>query len=336
LTTFDVLGAYLRDVGRHPLLTAEDEVILGARMRAGDAALVRLESSNLTRSDRRRLSELIRDGRDAKATMIASNLRLVVSIAKTYASRANLDILDLIQEGNLGLIRAVEKFDHTKGFKFSTYATWWIRQAITRGIANTGRSIRLPVHVHDQLAQIHRIRTKLADELNRAPSIAELGDVLGLDPGEVQYFLEQDQTVTSLDQPLSDIDDSATLGDVISDDNFGRAPEDVAIDRAMCEEVHAALEALPARTQRILRLRFGVDDGMPRTLDEVGTELHLTRERIRQVIRDALSDLRQPKFSRRLLDFADVTPEQVGNAERPQAAGADTQSEEPLELAHAH
>jgi RNA polymerase sigma factor (sigma-70 family) len=288
----DLVRLYLNDVGKYALLTKTDEVRLAQTVEAGRDARAELSrSEELTPSRQRELRRLVRDGDEATETFVKANLRLVVSIAKRYQA-AELPLLDLVQEGNLGLIHAVEKFDWRKGFKFSTYATWWIRQAITRGIANTGRTVRLPVHAGDLLNRVTKARARLEAKLGRRPTIAELADDLELDESKVVEIIRYVAEPMSLSEPLR-ADSDAELGDVV-EDRSAISPFEAAAASLLCGEVANLLMVLDERERAILQLRFGLDRGEPRTLDEVGVHFHLTRERIRQIEARAMSKLRHP------------------------------------------
>ncbi len=291
----DTVGIYLDEVSEHSLLTADDEVRLARAMEAGRKAQQKLDArENLAPTDRARLYRLVHDGEEAKMTFIRANLRLVISIAKRYAGRG-LDLLDLIQEGNLGLIRAVEKFDWRKGFKFSTYATWWIRQAITRGLGNQARTIRLPVHMVDVVRTVQETEQMLGDELHRTPTLDEIAAASGLDVERVASALSAPCDTVSLDRPVGEEGD-AELQDFVEDDRtldpFGHAAE--VLRR---QHLIEALDVLDADEQQILLMRFGLDGGEPRTLSDVGKIFNLTRERVRQIEGRALAKLRHPSCS---------------------------------------
>ncbi len=288
----DLVRLYLNDVGKYSLLTKADEVRLAQAVEAGRDARAELSGGEgLTSSRQRELRRLIRHGDEATETFVKANPRLVVSIAKRYQA-AELPLLDLVQEGNLGLIHAVEKFDWRKGFKFSTYATWWIRQAITRGIANTGRTVRLPVHAGDLLNRVTKARARLEGKLGRRPSIAELAADLDLDEHKVVEIIRYVAEPVSLSEPLR-TDSDAELGDVV-EDRSAISPFDAAAASLLSSEVAKLLVVLDDRERAILQLRFGLDRGEPRTLDEVGAHFNLTRERIRQIEARAMSKLRHP------------------------------------------
>jgi RNA polymerase sigma factor (sigma-70 family) len=290
----DGVGQYLDKVAEHELLTAEDEVRLARAMEAGRLAAVRLEAEKLPSQERFQLRRTIHKGEEARAQFIRSNLRLVISIAKKYTGRG-LDLLDLVQEGNLGLIRAVEKFDWRKGFKFSTYATWWIRQAITRGLGNTARTIRLPVHLVDVVRVVQETRHSLQERLGRRPTAVEIAEVSGLDLDQVEVAMDCPDDCVSLDHPVGDAGD-ASLGDFV-EDLQADDPFVVAADGARRDELERALEMLDTREREVVVLRYGLSGGGPRTLSDVGRQMELTRERIRQIERRALTKLRHPSFA---------------------------------------
>jgi RNA polymerase primary sigma factor len=294
---------YLKEIGRVSLLTAEDERELAMRIETGVQARERFDvEPDLADIDRRILRGAIRDGNKAKDELIQANLRLVVSIAKRYVGRGML-LLDLIQEGNLGLMRAVEKFDYTKGFKFSTYATWWIRQAITRAIADQARTIRIPVHMVESMNRVMRIHRQMTQELEREPTIDELAEKTGLTPERVREIQRIAQDPLSLDSPVGEEDDS-NLGDFI-EDSGADAPAEVATRRMLAQAVEEALGELSDREKDVVKLRFGLIDGQARTLEEVGKEFGVTRERIRQIEAKTLAKLRHPQRSQKLKEFLD-------------------------------
>ena len=283
---------YLDGIGRYPLLTKDDEVRLSQLIETGRHARAALASAESpTPARKRELRVAVRAGEHAAEEFTNANLRLVVSIAKKYQS-AEMPLLDLVQEGNLGLIHAVEKFDWRKGFKFSTYATWWIRQAIGRGIDNTSRTIRLPVHAGDQIRRLLRIRAQMEGELGRVPSAAELADAVQLPEAQVSELLQYGADPISLETPIG-ADGDTELADVVAD-LAAASPFDVVADGMLGGEIDKLLAPLDEREREILRLRYGLDRGDPRTLEEVGCALNLTRERIRQIERTALSKLRHP------------------------------------------
>jgi RNA polymerase sigma factor (sigma-70 family) len=288
----DLVKLYLKDIGRYPLLTKGDEVRLALAIEAGrDATALVASGATLTPDEDRELRSIERRAAVARQTFVSSNLRLVVSIAKKYQA-SGLPLLDLVQEGNLGLIHAVEKFDWRKGFKFSTYATWWIRQGISRGIANTGRTIRLPVHADDKLTALQRAQGLLESKLGRSPTLAELGAELDLPPEKLVEVMGYRTDPLSLSQPLSH-DGDAELADVV-EDRTAAPPFDKAVLFLLPDEITRLLAPLTAREAEILRLRFGLDRGEPRTLEQVGERFNLTRERIRQIEARAMAKLRHP------------------------------------------
>jgi RNA polymerase primary sigma factor len=298
----DSVHTYLKAIGRRPLLTAAQEVDLAKRIEAGLYAEHKLESGARMSARLREDLELIaEDGRRAKAHMLEANLRLVVSVAKKYADRG-LSLLDVVQEGNLGLIRAVEKFDYSKGYKFSTYAMWWIRQAIQRGFADSARTIRLPVHVLEMLSKLSRVERDMHQRLGREPTAEELGEELDKSPAQVQELLRTSRQPISLDSTIGE-DGETRIGDLIEDTDSPEASE--LVDRQlMADQLRRALGVLSAREEKIMAMRFGLYDGTPRTLDEIGKHLGLTRERIRQLEKESLSKLRHPSNAQPLLDFA--------------------------------
>jgi RNA polymerase primary sigma factor len=273
----DSVRLYLREIGKIPLLNAEEELALAQRVVAGE--------------------------KKAKDKMAEANMRLVVSIAKRYSGRG-LDFLDLIQEGNTGLLRAVEKFDPDKGFKFSTYATWWIRQAITRAIADQARTIRIPVHMVETINKLLRTQRRMTQELNREPTIEELGKELEMEPEKVEYVIKIKQDITSLDAGVGrdGEDEDSVLGDFIEDED-GATPEESAASQLLKEQVQAVLSTLSDREQKIVKMRFGLENGKSHTLEEVGQEFAVTRERIRQIEAKALAKLRKHKDAKKLHEY---------------------------------
>ena len=298
----DSVHTYLKSIGRTSLLTAEQEVDLAKRIEAGLFAEHKLETATgLDESYRRELELIAEDGRRAKAHMLEANLRLVVSVAKKYSDRG-LSLLDVVQEGNLGLIRAVEKFDYTKGYKFSTYAMWWIRQAIQRGFADSARTIRLPVHVLEMLSKLSRVERDMHQRLGREPTPEELAVELDRTPDQIEELLRTSRQPISLDSTIGE-DGETSIGDLIEDVDAPEASE--LVDRQlMAEQLRSALDALTPREATIMAMRFGLYDGNPHTLDEIGRALGLTRERIRQLEKQSLSKLRHPSRAQPLLDFA--------------------------------
>ncbi|MBS6940982.1 MAG: RNA polymerase sigma factor RpoD [Slackia piriformis] len=305
MLTGDPVRMYLKEIGKVPLLTAAEEIDLAMKIEAGVAATAELEKAEeegveLERRERRRLTRVEQVGIDAKQQLIEANLRLVVSIAKRYVGRGML-FLDLIQEGNLGLIRAVEKFDYTKGFKFSTYATWWIRQAITRAIADQARTIRIPVHMVETINKLVRIQRQLLQELGRDPSPEEIGEKMGLTAERVREIQKISQEPVSLETPIGEEEDSQ-LGDFIEDD-AAIVPPDAASFSMLQEQLGKVLDGLAERERKVISLRFGLEDGHPHTLEEVGREFGVTRERIRQIESKTLAKLRHPSRSSKLKDY---------------------------------
>jgi RNA polymerase primary sigma factor len=300
--SFDPVRMYLKEIGKVPLLTAEQEVTLAKRIEAGLLAAETLEAEGDAIAESRRASvqAVQRDGELARRQLTEANLRLVVSIAKRYVGRG-MALLDLIQEGNLGLIRAVEKFDYTKGFKFSTYATWWIRQAITRAIADQARTIRIPVHMVETMNKVLRIQRQMLQELGREPTIDEIAAKVELAPDKVREIQRIALEPVSLETPVGEEDDSL-LGDFVEDPNV-IAPATAAARALLSEAIEEALQELNDREQQVVRLRFGLDDGQIRTLEEVGREFSVTRERIRQIESKTLAKLRHPTRSQRLRDY---------------------------------
>ncbi|GAA1879013.1 RNA polymerase sigma factor [Actinomadura bangladeshensis] len=300
-TMGDSVHTYLKAIGRRQLLTAEQEVDLAKRIEAGLYAEHKLETADLSPALRADLEWVAADGRRAKAHMLEANLRLVVSVAKKYSDRG-LSLLDVVQEGNLGLIRAVEKFDYSKGYKFSTYAMWWIRQAIQRGFADSARTIRLPVHVLEMLSKLSRVERDMHQRLGREPTPEELAVELDKSPEQVRELLRTSRQPISLDSTIGE-DGETRIGDLIEDTDSPEASE--LVDRQlMADQLRRTLDILSPREAKIMAMRFGLYDGTPRTLDEIGKALGLTRERIRQLEKESLSKLRHPSNARPLLDFA--------------------------------
>ena len=303
----DPVRMYLKEIGRVSLLNGEQEVELAKRIEVGTKASERLADAaaageEFDRNVMLRLQRSARDGEMAKQALTQANLRLVVSIAKRYVGRGML-LLDLIQEGNLGLMRAVEKFDYTKGFKFSTYATWWIRQAITRAIADQARTIRIPVHMVESINKVYRVQRQMMQELEREPTIEELAEKVDMTPQRVREIQRISLDPLSLDSPVGEEDDS-NLGDFIEDQQ-AEAPAEAAARKMLGDAVIEALDELNDREKQVVRLRFGLDDGQARTLEEVGREFGVTRERIRQIESKTLAKLRHPHRSQKLRDYLD-------------------------------
>jgi RNA polymerase primary sigma factor len=299
--SFDPVRMYLKEIGKVPLLTAEQEVTLAKRIEAGLFAAERLEEQpGASDEARASLAAVATDGELAKQQLTEANLRLVVSIAKRYVGRG-MALLDLVQEGNLGLIRAVEKFDYTKGFKFSTYATWWIRQAITRAIADQARTIRIPVHMVETMNKVLRVQRQMLQELGREPTVEEIAAKVEMTSDRVREIQRIAQEPVSLETPVGEEDDSF-LGDFVEDPT-AIAPATAAARALLTEAIEEALEELNDRERQVVRLRFGLDDGQVRTLEEVGKEFGVTRERIRQIESKTLAKLRHPTRSQRLRDY---------------------------------
>ena len=298
----DLVRVYLNGIGKTALLTAAQEVELAKRIEAGVFAQHMLETAEgLSLARRAELQALVADGHRAKNHLLEANLRLVVSLAKRYTGRG-MPLLDLIQEGNLGLIRAVEKFDYTKGFKFSTYATWWIRQAITRGMADQGRTIRLPVHLVEQVNKLARIKRDLHQQMGREATHEELANEAGLTPAKVADLRDHARDPVSLDMPVGSEED-APLGDFIEDGEATDA-ESAVISGLLQDDLRRVLATLDDREQSVIRLRYGIDDGQPRTLDQIGKSFGLSRERVRQIEREVMAKLRQGERAERLRAYA--------------------------------
>jgi len=298
--TNDPVRMYLKEIGRVPLLTAQEEVDLAKRIEAGEQAAAQLASGKVSDDNRFELRWIERDGGMAKRHLVEANLRLVVSIAKRYVGRG-MAFLDLIQEGNLGLIRAVEKFDYSKGFKFSTYATWWIRQAITRAIADQARTIRIPVHMVETINKLVRIQRQLLQDLGREPTAEEIAAQMELTPQKVREIQKISQEPVSLETPIGEEEDSH-LGDFIEDSD-AVVPLERASFKLLQEQLESVLLTLSEREKEVIRLRFGLVDGQPRTLEDVGKKFGVTRERIRQIESKTLSKLRHPSRSQKLRDY---------------------------------
>ncbi len=300
IDTDDTIGLYLKEVGRVPLLTATEEVELAQRIERGRLAREELARGNVAPRRRAELQMLIEDGWQAREHLITANSRLVISVAKKYMGRG-VPFLDLIQEGNIGLIRAAKKFDYRRGHKFSTYATWWIRQAVTRAIADQGRTIRVPVHMGDQINKLLRVQHQLTQRLGREPSVDELADSLEVTPQKVENMIQVARRPLSLETPTDDEEDSV-LGDFIQDEEVP-APDETATYNLLREHLESVLNSLPPREVRILQLRYGLLDGQAYTLEEVGRKMGVTRERVRQIEAQALSRLRHPAIRRRLREY---------------------------------
>ena len=300
IDTDDTIGLYLKEVSRVPLLTAEEEVELAQRIERGRMAREELARGNVNVRRRQELRRLIEDGWAAREHLITANSRLVISVAKKYMGRG-VPFLDLIQEGNIGLIRATKKFDYRRGHKFSTYATWWIRQAVTRAIADQGRTIRVPVHMGDQINKLLRVQHQLTQRLGREPSVEELAEALDVPPKKVENMIQVARRPLSLETPTDDEEDSV-LGDFIEDDE-APPPDETATYNLLREHLEEVLNTLPPREVRILQLRYGLLDGQAYTLEEVGRKMGVTRERVRQIEAQALSRLRHPSIRRKLRDY---------------------------------
>jgi RNA polymerase sigma factor (sigma-70 family) len=301
--TTDLVRQYLNDAGRHALLTKEDEADLAKRYQAGLAADELLKDKEITRSRKARMRTISRDGSRAKERMVQANLRLVVPQARKFSGR-DLDFIELIQEGNLGLLRAVEKFDHTKGYKFSTYAVWWIRQALQRGVASKGRTIRVPAHVWELYGKLRSAELRLRQQKGGDPTEEEIAEEVGLTSTRVREVREAMQELVSLDRPIGE-DGDATMGDLIADAGVVD-PADTALEGDAMTQISAALDALDDRERIILVLRFGLGGEEPQTLEEIGAHFGLTRERIRQMQNRALAKLRHPSRAHNLSGLLDV------------------------------
>ena len=291
---------YLREIGQVDLLTTDDERRLAQLIENGHVAAERIDDGLAEAAEQRLLLRAVQRGERAKSELIQANLRLVVSIAKRYSGRG-MQLLDLIQEGNLGLMRAVDKFDHTKGFKFSTYATWWIRQAITRSIADQARTIRIPVHMVEHMNRLTRMRRQLHQDLEREPTVDELADKLQMEPERIRDLLRISLDPLSLDSPVGEEDES-NLADFIQDSSID-TPADAATKAMLHDAVEQVLGELSEREQEIVRMRFGLDGAQAKTLEEVGRDFGVTRERIRQIEAKTLAKLRHPQRSQRLREF---------------------------------
>ncbi len=300
ISSDDTVGLYLKEMARVPLLSLEEEVELAMKLCAAQEAKRELRRDGHDPEERARLERIIEEGRQAREHLIKANTRLVVSIAKKYMGRG-VPFLDLIQEGNLGLMKAVEKFDYKRGYRFSTYATWWIRQTITRAIADQGRTIRVPVHMSDRIRRLYKTARKLEQEHGRKPTLEEIANEMGLEPRKVQWMLKVSWRPLSLERPVGEEEDSE-LGSFIEDDSTP-TPTESAYQNLLREKLEEVLSTLTPREARILRLRFGLQNGRSYTLEEVGQKFGLTRERIRQIEGKALRRLRHPRRSRQLRDY---------------------------------
>jgi RNA polymerase primary sigma factor len=300
IDTDDTIGLYLKEVSRVPLLTAVEEVQLAQRIERGRSAREELAQGSVSPKRRLDLRQSIEDGWGAREHLITANSRLVISVAKKYMGRG-VPFLDLIQEGNIGLIRATKKFDYRRGHKFSTYATWWIRQAVTRAIADQGRTIRVPVHMGDQINKLLRVQHQLTQRLGREPSVDELAAALDVHPKKIENMIQVARRPLSLETPTDDEEDSV-LGDFI-EDNDAPPPDETATYNLLKEHLGEVLNGLPPREVRILQLRYGLLDGQAYTLEEVGRKMGVTRERVRQIEAQALSRLRHPSIRRKLRDY---------------------------------
>ena len=296
----DTIGLYLKEVSKVPLLNAQEEIELAQRIEQGRLAREELARGNVSQYRREELQKLIRDGWQAREHLITANSRLVISVAKKYMGRG-VPFLDLIQEGNIGLIRAAKKFDYRRGYKFSTYATWWIRQAVSRALADQGRTIRVPVHMGDKINKLLRVQHQLTQKLGRKPTIDELADELETSPQKVENIIQVARIPLSLETPTDDDEDSV-LGDFIQDNDIP-APDDTATYNLLRKHLEIVLDSLPPREAKILQLRYGLLDGQAYTLEEVGRKMGVTRERIRQIESQALSRLRHPAIHRKLMEY---------------------------------
>ena len=298
----DLVRVYLNGIGKTALLSAEDEVELAQAIEIGLYAEYKLNTAEkLTRAEKRDMKILVKEGKKARSHLLEANLRLVVSLAKRYTGRG-MPLLDLIQEGNLGLIRAMEKFDYAKGFKFSTYATWWIRQAITRGMADQSRTIRLPVHLVEQVNKLSRIKREVYQSLGREATNEELAEESGIEENKIEMLLRQSRDPVSLDMPVG-ADEEAPLGDFIEDAEATDA-ETAVVASMRHSDIRDVIGTLEQREQDVIRLRYGLDDGVPRTLDQIGRKFGLSRERVRQIEREVMAKLRDGNRANRLREYA--------------------------------
>lgn len=298
----DLVRVYLNGIGKTALLSAEDEVELAQAIEVGLYAEYKLNNAEkLTRAEKRDMKILVKEGKKARSHLLEANLRLVVSLAKRYTGRG-MPLLDLIQEGNLGLIRAMEKFDYSKGFKFSTYATWWIRQAITRGMADQSRTIRLPVHLVEQVNKLSRIKREMYQSLGREATNEELAEESGIEESKIEMLLRQSRDPVSLDMPVG-ADEEAPLGDFIEDAEATDA-ETAVVASMRHYDIQSVIGGLEQREQDVIRMRYGLDDGVPRTLDQIGRRFGLSRERVRQIEREVMAKLRAGERADRLRDYS--------------------------------
>ena len=298
----DLVRVYLNGIGKTALLSAEDEVELAQAIEIGLYAEYKLNTAEkLTRAEKRDMKILVKEGKKARSHLLEANLRLVVSLAKRYTGRG-MPLLDLIQEGNLGLIRAMEKFDYAKGFEFSTYATWWIRQAITRGMADQSRTIRLPVHLVEQVNKLSRIKREMYQSLGREATNEELAEESGIEENKIEMLLRQSRDPVSLDMPVG-ADEEAPLGDFIEDAEATDA-ETAVVASMRHSDIRDVIGTLEQREQDVIRLRYGLDDGVPRTLDQIGRKFGLSRERVRQIEREVMAKLRDGNRANRLREYA--------------------------------
>jgi RNA polymerase primary sigma factor len=302
IDTSDTIGLYLKEAASIPLLTADEEIDLAKRIERGREAREKLARGNLSEAKRDELRHQIEEGWAAREHLITANSRLVISVAKKYMGRG-VPFLDLIQEGNIGLMRAAKKFDYKRGYKFSTYATWWIRQAVTRAIADQGRTIRVPVHMGDQISKMLRTQHRLKQELSRDPTVEELAESLDVTPNKVEHMIQVARRPFSLEMPIGEEEDGM-LGDFI-EDHETPAPDETATHNLLREHLDEMLDTLPPREARILQLRYGLSDGKILTLNEVGRKMGVTRERVRQIEAQALRRLRSPRIQRELRSYID-------------------------------
>jgi RNA polymerase primary sigma factor len=302
ISSDDTVGLYLKEVSRVPLLTAEEEIILSQSMERGRMARKELAAANINKKRRKELLHLIEKGWGARDHLIEANSRLVISVAKKYMHRG-VPFLDLIQEGNIGLMRATKKFDYRRGFKFSTYATWWIRQAISRSVADHGRTIRVPVHMGDQISKYMRTLNQLKQSLHREPTNKEVSELLGIPVNKIQYLKKVARRPISFETPIGH-DGDTVLGDFLNDDDTP-APEETATANLLREHLDEVIGVLPPREARVIQLRYGLREGRPLTLEELGQKLGVTRERVRQIGAQALRRLQRPSIQRKLRDYLD-------------------------------